>query len=169
MSCLPKRKSLKLSLRLVVVVVKVEIGGCTFNLDLDQWGVTMGLHSSAMGQWGRWVSTMGLKEEEQESYGDSAMAAHLFPICHGRATLSLTSSAYGFACGSIFLSFLILQNFVPLFLVFFFFFREDMELFDFMGFLCVCFPRNFLGLLEIGLVIAFMGLFLGFIFCFFWI
>ena len=73
MSCLPKRKSLKLSLRLVVVVVKVEIGGCTFNLDLDQWGVTMGLHSSAMGQWGRWVSAMGLKEEEQESYGDLAM------------------------------------------------------------------------------------------------
>ena len=124
MSCLPKRKSLKLSLRLVVVVVKVEIGGCTFNLDLDQWGVTMGLHSSAMGQWGRWVSAMGLKEEEQESYGDSAMAAHLFPICHGRATPSLTSSAYGFACGSIFLSFLILQNFVPLVMVFFFFFFE---------------------------------------------
>ena len=42
-----------------------------------------------------------------------------------------------------------------------------MELFDFMGFLCVCFPRNFLGLLEIGLVTVFMGLFLGFIFCFF--
>ena len=36
-----------------------------------------------------------------------------------------------------------------------------------MGFLCVCFPRKFLGLLEIGLVTVFMGLFLGFIFCFF--
>ena len=42
-----------------------------------------------------------------------------------------------------------------------------MELFDFMGFLCVCFPRKFLGLLEIGLVTVFIGLFLGFIFCFF--
>ena len=42
-----------------------------------------------------------------------------------------------------------------------------MELFDFMGFLCVCFPRKFLGLLEIGLVTVFMGLFLGFIYhCF---
>ena len=27
------------------------------------------------------------------------------------------------------------------------FFREDVEFFDFMGFLCVCFPRKFLGLL----------------------
>ncbi|XP_050280300.1 F-box protein At5g46170-like [Quercus robur] len=26
------------------------------------------------------------------------------------------------------------------------FFREDVEFFDFMGFLCVCFPRKFLGL-----------------------
>ena len=44
-----------------------------------------------------------------------------------------------------------------------------MEFFDFMGFLCVCFPRKFsgfMGLLEIGLVTVFMGLFLGFIFCF---
>ena len=38
------------------------------------------------------------------------VATHLFPICHGRATLSLISSAYGFACGSIFLSFFILQE-----------------------------------------------------------
>ena len=66
-------------------------------------------------------SAMGLREEEQESYGDSAMATHLFLICHGRATPSLISSAYSFACGPIFLSFLILQNFVPLVLGFFVF------------------------------------------------
>ena len=62
-----------------------------------------------------------------------------------------------------------LQNFVPLILglFLFLFFGENVELFDFMGFLCVCFPRKFLGLLEIGLVTVFMGLFLGFIFCFF--
>ena len=42
-----------------------------------------------------------------------------------------------------------------------------MEFFDFMGFLCL-FPKKisrFMGLLEIGLVVVFMGLFLGFI-CF---
>ena len=54
-----------------------------------------------------------------KNYGDLAMVAHLFPICHGRATPSLISSAYSFACGSIFLAFLILQNFVPLVLGFF--------------------------------------------------
>ena len=52
-----------------------------------------------------------------------------------------------------------------------------MELFDFMGFLCVCFPRNFLGLWVcwrlgwlLSLWVCFLGLFrvwfLGFIFCF---
>ena len=43
-----------------------------------------------------------------------------------------------------------------------------MELFDFMGFLCL-FPKKisgFMGLLKIGLVTVFMGLVLGFIFCF---
>ena len=48
------------------------------------------------------------------------------------------------------------------------FFQEDVEFFDFMGFLCL-FPKKisrFMGLLEIGLVVVFMGLFLGFIFCF---
>ena len=54
-----RSKSLKLSLRLVVVVVEVEIGGCGFNLGLDRWGVAMGLHSSAMGRWGRWVFSHG--------------------------------------------------------------------------------------------------------------
>ena len=54
-----------------------------------------------------------------------------------------------------------------------------MELFDFMGFLCVCFPRKFLGLWVAGdwVDTVFMGLFLeifmvwflGFIFLFFWI
>ena len=41
-----------------------------------------------------------------------------------------------------------LQNFVPLILglFLFLFFGENVELFDFMGFLCVCFPRNFLSL-----------------------
>ena len=34
----------------------------------------------------------------------------LFPICHGRATPSLISSAYSFTCGPIFLSFFILQD-----------------------------------------------------------
>ena len=57
--CLPKRKSLKLSLRLVVVVVEVEIGGCGFNLGSDQWGMAMGPHSSTIGWWGRWVFSHG--------------------------------------------------------------------------------------------------------------
>ena len=41
-----------------------------------------------------------------------------------------------------------LQNFVPLVLglFLFLFFGENVELFDFMGFLCVCFPIKFLGL-----------------------
>ena len=34
----------------------------------------------------------------------------VFPICHGRATPSLISSAYNFTCGPIFLSFFILQD-----------------------------------------------------------
>ena len=59
------------------------------------------------------------------------------------------------------------------------FFQEDVEFFDFMGFLCVCFPRKFLGLWVAGdwVDTVFMGLFLeifmvwflGFIFLFFWI
>ena len=47
--CLPKRKSLKLSLRLVVVLVEVEIGGCGFNLGSDQWGVAMGKDVGRLG------------------------------------------------------------------------------------------------------------------------
>ena len=45
-----------------------------------------------------------------------------------------------------------LQNFVPLVLglFLFLFFGENVELFDFMGFLCVCFPRKFLGLWVAG-------------------
>ena len=72
-----------------------------------------------------------------------------------------------------------LQNFVPLVLGFLFFLGENVELFDFMGFLCVCFPRKFLGLWVAGdwVDTVFMGLFLeifmvwflGFIFLFFWI
>ena len=67
------------------------------------------------------------------------VAAHLFLICHGWATPSLISYAYGFTCAPIFLSFLILQSFVPLVLVLFLFlfFGENVELFDFMGFSCV--------------------------------
>ena len=75
-----------------------------------------------------------------------------------------------------------LQNFVPLVLGLFcfLFFGENVELFDFMGFFCVFVSQgNFwvYGLLELGLVSVFMGLFLGFIyrlvswtyFLFFWI
>ena len=50
------------------------------------------------------------------------------------------------------------------------FFREDLESFYFMGFWCIFFPKKisgFMGLLEIGLVAVFMGLFLGFIFFFY--
>ena len=45
-----------------------------------------------------------------------------------------------------------LQNFVPLVLglFLFLFFGENVELFDFMGFLCVCFPIKFLGLWVAG-------------------
>ena len=49
------------------------------------------------------------------------------------------------------------------------FFQEDLEFFLFYGFFVCLFPKKisgFMGLLEIGLVAVFMGLFLGFIFCF---
>ena len=68
------------------------------------------------------------------------VAAHLFLIYHGQATLSLISYAYNFTCAPIFLSFLILQSFVPLVLglFLFLFFGENVELFDFMGFFFLC-------------------------------
>ena len=94
-------------------------------------------------------------------YGDLAMVAHLFPICHGRATPSLISSAYSFACGSIFLAFLILQNFVPLVLGFFaFVFSRGCGVFLFYGFIVCLFPKKisgFMGLLEIWLVTVFVS------------
>ena len=104
------------------------------------------------------------------------VVAHLFLICHGQATPSLISYAYSFTCAPIFLSFLILQSFVPLVLGLFLFlcFGENVELVEFMGFfffLCVCFPRKILGLWicwRLGWL-----LFYGFIswvyFLFFWI
>jgi len=95
----------------VVGLIWAQIGGV--------WPWVFTLQPWVSGEDG--FSAMGVREEEQESYGDSAMAAHLFPICHGRATPSLISSTYDFACGPIFLSFLILQNFVPLVLGFFVF------------------------------------------------
>ena len=89
------------------------------------------------------------------------MVAHLFPICHGRATPSLISSAYSFACGSIFLAFLILQNFVPLVLGFFaFVFSRGCGVFWFYGFIVCLFPKKisgFMGLLEIWLVTVFVS------------
>ena len=43
-----------LSLRLVVVLVEVEIGGCGFNLGSDQWGVAMGKDVGRLGLGGQW-------------------------------------------------------------------------------------------------------------------
>ena len=90
----------------------------------------------------------------------------LFPICHGRATPSLISSAYSFTCGPIFLSFFILQDthgftfdIPPLTLVLslfvFFFFGKECGVACFSGFFVCLFPKKiygFMGLLEIGLV-----------------
>ena len=102
------------------------------------------------------------------------VAAHLFLICHGQATPSLISYAYSFTCAPIFLSFLILQSFVPLVLglFLFLFFGENVELFDFMGFffLCVFVSQEkfwVYGFAGDWVGYCFMGLFLGFIFCFF--
>ena len=99
----------------------------------------------------------------------------LFPICHGRATPSLISSAYSFTCGPIFLSFFILQDthgftfdvppltlVLSLFVFFFFFLGKNVELLVFLDFLCVCFPRKFMGLWVYWRLVWF----LGFISCF---
>ena len=99
------------------------------------------------------------------------VAAHLFLICHGQATPSLISYAYSFTCAPIFLSFLILQSFVPLVLglFLFLFFGENVELFDFMGFffffffLCVCFPRKFIGLWVCWGLVCLLDLWVWFI------
>ena len=110
------------------------------------------------------------------------VATHLFLICHGRATPSLISSAYGFTCGPIFLSFFNCKALFLLFWVCFCFcFLERMWSCLILWVFCVFVSQeNFwvYGLLEIGLVTVFMGLFLGFIyglvswiflFLFFWI
>ena len=96
------------------------------------------------------------------------VATHLFLIYHGQATSSLISSTYGFTCGPIFLSFLNCKTMFLLFKVCFCFcFLERMWSCLILWVFCVFFSQENLwvyGLLEIGLVNVFMGLFLGFIY-----
>ena len=95
------------------------------------------------------------------------VAADLFPICHGRATLNLISSTYGFTCGPIFLSLV----------CFCFCFLERMWSCLILWVLCVFFSNKIYGFMGcwrlawlLFLWVCFSGLFmiwfLGFIFCF---